>query len=178
MLAACAVWVAGCGSSGPAVKTSKTGARSGIETITGQLAGKAAALSKTPPIPLRATGVFKDDGATLNLNGKPGKGSVVLKFTNGWLDVTHFKGTMKQHLDAATCVFTVAVVVPYTVTGGTRAYKGASGHGTAHVSFLATAPRHAGGKRKGKCDGSAKAIPVADSAQVMVLLSGPLKLPG
>ncbi len=87
---------------------------------------------------VHATGVLNDHG-TIDLAGNSDKGTFVLN--QGDVDVVHSKGLNTQHLDAATCVAEMTTAGTYTVIGGTRAYKGARGHGDFKIVFSGTMPR-------------------------------------
>ncbi len=82
-----------------------------------------------------------------------GNKSDTLVFPNGSFKVTH-KGKGKQSVNPKTCLVTISEKAVITLSGGTGAYKGISGKGTAQLSILAIAA-----KSGGKC--SLKKKPVA-----------------
>lgn len=51
-------------------------------------------------------------------------------FPKGNLDITHQKTSGSQHFDKANCTGRITEQGIYKVTGGTKAYANASGHGT------------------------------------------------
>jgi hypothetical protein len=95
-----------------------------------------------------ATGVFTAGGVDHS-----GSGNVdTLVFPTGSFKLTH-KGTLTQKLNPKTCLFTASEHATITLSGGTRAYKGISGSGTAQLSILAIA-----GKSAGKCAMTVKPV--------------------
>jgi hypothetical protein len=121
---------------------------SGSETF----AGTSASLT-TDTVRIHATGLLSDHG-TIDLAGTSDKGTFVLK--KGDVDVVHSKGLSIQHLDTGTCVDQMTTAGTYNVTGGTRSYKGARGHGDFKIVFSGTLP-----KADGACANPASAQPVS-----------------
>jgi hypothetical protein len=102
-------------------------------------------------IPLTAHGVSADHGSiTLAGNGSHG----VIKLAKGNVDVEHSSGNAgSPSVDKANCTATDVTAGTYEVTGGTGAYKGATGSGHFTVTFTESAMTH------GKCDPSALSSP-------------------
>ena len=68
-----------------------------------------------------------------------------LVFPNGSFKMTH-TGKARQTFNPKTCLLTISEKAVITLSGGTGAYKGISGKGTAQASILAI-----GAKSMGKC---------------------------
>jgi hypothetical protein len=68
-----------------------------------------------------------------------------LVFPNGSFKMTH-TGKARQTFNPKTCLLTISEKAVITLSGGTGAYKGISGKGTAQASILAI-----GAKSSGKC---------------------------
>ncbi len=68
-----------------------------------------------------------------------------LVFPNGSFKLTH-TGKARQTFNPKTCLLTISEKAVITLSGGTGAYKGISGKGTAQASILAI-----GAKSGGKC---------------------------
>ena len=68
-----------------------------------------------------------------------------LVFANGSFKMTH-TGKARQTFNPKTCLVTISEKAVITLSGGTGAYKGISGKGTAQASILAI-----GAKSGGKC---------------------------
>jgi hypothetical protein len=96
-----------------------------------------------------------------------GNNTDTFKFANGSFKVKHSAGKGTQNFNPKTCLAQIAEHGTYTISGGTGAYKGISGHGTYHFSILGIAK-----KVKGKC--SQTANPVA--SQQIIQASGPVTL--
>lgn len=110
-----------------------------------------------------ATGVFTAGGVDMT-----GRTVDTLKFPRGTFKVNHGATSGKQTLNPKTCLFTVSETATYTISGGTGAYAGISGQGTAKISILAVASRNS----KGQC--SQTLTPVA--WQQVIEGSGPIHL--
>ena len=110
-----------------------------------------------------ATGVFTAGGTDT-----PGRAVDTLKFPGGTFKVNHGAAQGKQTLNPQTCLFTATETGTYTISGGTGAYTGISGQGTAKISILAVAARNP----KGQC--SQTLTPVA--WQQVIQGSGPIHL--
>jgi hypothetical protein len=99
-----------------------------------------------------------------------GKGNTdTVQFANGTFKLVHKMTGGTQHINPATCQFTVTATATYKLSGGTGAYKGISGSGSAKVSVLGIGARNS----KGKC--SKTMPPVAQ--QQLIQASGPASLP-
>lgn len=131
-------------------------AASGIEQF--QLMN-ASPTSSTPSI--IAHGVFTAGG--VDHQGKLDR----VVFPNGTFTITHKKGTGTSHFNKKTCLMTISQTGTYTLSGGTGAYAGISGHGTYRLSILAV-----GARSGGTC--SETAPPVA--FQQLIRASGPVHL--
>jgi hypothetical protein len=110
-----------------------------------------------------ATGVFTAGGVD-----HPGRTTDTLVFPTGSFKVTHSKPTGTQTLNPKTCLLTATQTGTYTISGGTGAYSGISGHGTYQATILAVAARTA----QGKC--STTLAPAA--WQQVIKASGPVHL--
>jgi hypothetical protein len=153
---AAALALAGCGSSAPAPAESPGAgpARTGTQAFAGSLAGRAA-LASSPAIPVRLSGLV-NTSATVHLGGIR-ENPVTFATPRGNLTVRHTLGTESQKLlSAATCQFAFGQHSQYTVLGGrsTGAFRGASGSGTAVITFTGTLP-----EKNGRCDTSTGARP-------------------
>jgi hypothetical protein len=90
-------------------------------------------------------------------------------------DVLHLKygrSMFTQFQEASSCNGSYANRMPYTITGGTGAYAGASGHGAAEIEFVGTFQ-----KVNGKCDFGGQAKPITGSARLSYGAHGPVTLP-
>ena len=92
-----------------------------------------------------------------------------LQFANGTFKLTHKMTGGTQHINPATCLFTFTGTATYKLSGGTGAYQGISGSGSAKLSLLGITARNS----KGKC--SPSLAPVAQ--QELIQASGPATLP-
>jgi len=146
----------------------------GGQTLT---AAQAAQNNFVPTVSLTASGAFSDtghltlkQGSGANGNG-PGHGTVVL--SKGNLDVTHGSSSPanpQPHLVSG-CTFVVTQTTPYTITGGTGSYSGATGSGTATVTFDFTVPKLA----NGQCNTSNNVVPTGGSVKFSA--TGPVSVP-
>ena len=109
-----------------------------------------------------ARGVFTAGGVAHN-----GSKAGTVVFPKGTFKIAHSKGTGTQNFNPKTCLLTVSEKGTYTLSGGTGAYAGISGHGSYQLSILAVAARSGG-----KC---AKTAPPAAYQQV-IRASGPVHL--
>jgi len=100
-----------------------------------------------------------------------GSGNVdTVTFANGTFKITHkLSGRGTQHFNPVTCQYVVTQNATYKLSGGTGAYKGISGSGTAKLSILGIGARNS----KGKC--SQTKAPVAQHQ--LINASGPASLP-
>jgi hypothetical protein len=124
---------AACAALTTAATAACSGSPGGPETFTGTSTSL-----NSDTVRIHATGVLTDHG-TIDLAGTSDKGTFVLK--QGDLDVVHSRGVNTEHVDAATCAAEMTTIGTYNVTGGTRTYKGARGHGAFKIVFSGTLPR-------------------------------------
>ena len=150
----CGALVAACGSSGTAHSSAsssphKTATPAAAVAISGSLASPTGA---APVVQVKAAGAVTASG-TVTLkrcaltNHYRCTDGTDITLTDGSLHMRYGKSTFTQYQDARTCGGSYANVMPYTVTGGSGAYAGASGHGTAEIEFTATFS-----KVNGACD--------------------------
>ena len=171
VLAAAGLAAAGCSQSAPAT-TAALGARaSGTDqqTLSGSLTGRAA-LTNSPAIPLRLTGAV-NTSAMVHLSAAR-QNPVTFATPRGNLTVRHAQGTGSEKLlSTKTCRFAFGERYQYTVLGGrsTGAFQGATGTGTAVITFSGTLPR-----KDGRCDTSSSAQPSAAGLRVSFAAHGPL----
>jgi len=95
-----------------------------------------------------------------------------LAFGHDVLPLRYGRSTFTQFQEASSCNGSYANRMPYTITGGTGAYAGASGHGTAEIEFVGTFH-----KVNGKCDFAGQAKPITGSARLSYGAHGPVTLP-
>lgn len=128
----------------------------GPEVLSGSVQGQAA-LANAPHIPLTLQGVVptSDPGFVLG-HSHSTTHTVQTKAGNLVVQRTG-KPTKSQALDKATCRVTFAQDLTFTVLGSqsTGSFAGASGPGSAQISFSAILPRYTSGPKKGQCDTSA-----------------------
>jgi hypothetical protein len=183
---------AGCGSSGgsggsagPGDRASATASkqasggpkappgRSGTEALAGTLDSPP---GTAPVVPFKATGLFTATG-TVTLkrcslsNHYRCAASSDLAVGHDTLHLTYGQSTFTQFQQASSCNGSYATRMPYTITGGTGAYRGASGHGTAEITFAGTFR-----KVNGKCDFAGQAKPITGSARLSYGAHGPVTL--
>jgi hypothetical protein len=146
---------------------------SGTEHGYGKITGAAAVanvstFSVTYTGPVATTGTFNTSGPN------PAKGQThtfATKAGDLTLQVSGTPGNVQKSIGpASSCGFEFGTTVPYTVTGGTGKFAGATGHGTVVVTFTADLPKLA----NGKCNTSKSAQPIASTAVGVFSLSGPL----
>jgi hypothetical protein len=181
--------VAGCGSSGapasqarasasagsrsPRASVSASSGRSGAEALAGTLNSPP---GTAPIVTFKATGLFTATGTvTLKRCGLSNHYRCITgpDLTVG-PDVLHLKygkSTFTQFQEASSCNGSYANQMPYTITGGTGTYAGASGHGTAEIEFVGTFH-----KVNGACDFAGSAKPVTGSARLSYGAHGPVTL--
>ena len=172
------ILVAACGSSGTAHSSAnpsphKTVTPAAAEAISGSLASPTGA---APVVQVKAAGAVTASG-TVTLkrcaltNHYRCTDGTDITLTDGSLHIQYGKSTFTQYQDARTCGGSYANVMPYTITGGSGAYAGASGHGTAEIEFTATFS-----KVNGACDFSGAAKPEAGTAHLSFTADGPVTL--
>ncbi len=171
------VLVAACGSSGtahssasPSPHKTATGA---AEAISGSLASPTGA---APVVQVKAAGAGTASGTvTLKRCALTSHyrctDSPDITLSGGSLHIQYGKSTFTQFQDASTCGGSYANVMPYTITGGSGAYAGASGHGTAEIEFTATFS-----KVNGACDFAGAAKPEVGTAHLSFTADGPVTL--
>jgi hypothetical protein len=79
-----------------------------------------------------AYGVFNASG----IDQPVSRSQDIFTFPDGSFTVTHKPTSTQQHFSKATCSATVVQQGNYTLSGGTDAYEGISGHGTFTVHVL------------------------------------------
>jgi hypothetical protein len=127
-------------------------------------------LVSTSPTSPNAALIAYGSAFTASGTDHQGKGNVDnVTFANGTFKITHKMTGGTQHFNPATCQFTVAATATYKLSGGTGAYKGLSGSGTAKVSVLGIGARNS----QGKCS---KTLPPVAQQQI-IQASGPATLP-
>jgi hypothetical protein len=97
-----------------------------------------------------ASGVFTGGGVD-----KSGNTTDTAKFANGSFKIHHGGKLkiLKEQVNQKTCLAMFVAKAKFTLGGGTGAYKGISGSGTATISELAIAPRS-----KGQCNPNANPL--------------------
>jgi hypothetical protein len=127
----------------------------GTETFHGHSTSMAVVASDNPVLTIAASGLETDTG-TLSLGGTSPK--AVLHLAKGNLDVTHQVSSPPLKLSKPACTGTETDVTSFIITGGTGAYRGATGHGSATVTFTGVFAR-----ANGACDPAPTASPVSGS---------------
>jgi hypothetical protein len=171
VLAAAGLAAAGCSPGAPATAAALGArtSRTGPQTLSGSLTGRAA-LTNSPAIPLRLTGLV-NTSAMVHLSSAR-QNPVTFATPRGNLAVRHAEGTESQKLlSGETCRFAFGQRYRYTVLGrrSTGAFRGATGSGTAVITFTGTLP-----KKGGRCDTSSSAQPSASGLRVSFVAYGPL----
>jgi hypothetical protein len=131
------------------------------------------ASSLNPVYAATASGVFSASGTFPGIGD--GRDRSMARFSDGTFIVTHLAKDQKttvQQVDSRTCAMIVDQTGPYTIGGGTGAYRGITGYGTDTADFTGTLPR-----RNGKCDTSPTAIPVKGTAHAVIVARGAILLP-
>jgi hypothetical protein len=97
-----------------------------------------------------ASGVFTAGGVD-----HQGNSTDTAKFANGSFKIHHGGGVkvVKEQINSKTCLGVAIIKVKFTLGGGTGAYKGLSGSGTATINDLAIFQRS-----KGRCNPNANAV--------------------
>jgi hypothetical protein len=132
-------------------------ARTGPETVSGAVYGKAA-LANVVSIPVALTGLVKTSGFLgVNNNSNARTHTVTTKAGNLVVRATN-KPTQRQSLNPTTCRAIFIIDGTFKVLGAesTGAFTGASGPGAFQVRFGATLPRYASGVHKGQCNSNAQ----------------------
>lgn len=177
--------VAGCGSSGtgsgqaspstrpPSASKSASSGRTGAEALAGVLDSPP---GTAPKVTFKATGLFTATGVvTLKRCGLSNHYRCIadpdLTFGSDVLHVKYGKSSFTELQVGSNCSGSYANRMPYTITGGTGRYAGASGHGNAEIEFVATFS-----KVNGQCDFAGSAKPVTGSARLAYGASGPVTL--
>jgi hypothetical protein len=174
------VLVAACGSSGTAHGSAgagpgphKTAASAAAVAISGSLASPAGA---APVVQVKTAGAVTASG-TVTLrrcaltNHYRCTDGTDITLSDGSLHMRYGESSFTQNQDGSTCAGSYANVMPYTITGGSGAYAGASGHGSAEIEFTATFPKVNGG-----CDFAGAGSPEAGTAHLSFTASGPVTL--
>jgi hypothetical protein len=160
---------AGCGGSANGAAAQK----SGTETISGTLKGKAA-MASNPVFQLTFRGPVNTT-ASFPIGNAPKKGQPhTFKTAAGnFVIMTGTSSTTQKLLSTSTCRFEFSTTVPYTVSGSqsTGQFAGATGSGRAVVQFLGDLP-----KVNGKCNTSSTAVPTVSTVVSTFKAAGPLTL--
>jgi hypothetical protein len=185
--------VAGCGSSGSSgggqasASTSSGSQRPSAGASSPARPGRSAAEAmagtlNSPPgtapvVTFKATGLFSATGTvTLKRCSLSSHYRCIadpdLALGHDVLHLRYGRSTFTQFQEASSCNGSYANRMPYTITGGTGAYAGASGHGTAEIEFVGTFH-----KVNGKCDFAGQAKPITGSARLSYGAHGPVTLP-
>lgn len=88
--------------------------------------------------PISATGPIHALGKDVPVDDNHDK----FVFPKGTLLVTHHRTSGTQHFDKVTCTAQITEQGTYTITGGTKAYAGATGRGTYSLSGIFIACRN------------------------------------
>ncbi|HTP15580.1 MAG TPA: hypothetical protein VMK13_07055 [Streptosporangiaceae bacterium] len=177
LLIASGAFLAACSSAGapqPGSAPHKAVVLSGTEAISGSDMHPPA--KGTAVVPVKVTGVFATNG-TITLDrcsllthyrciDKP-----AINFAGGSLHIDYQKAVSTAHVNTATCAASYTNTAPYTVTGGSGVYAGATGHGVATITFTAIFP-----KVNGQCDTAGNAGPVKGTGRLQFLAHGPVFL--
>jgi hypothetical protein len=115
------------------------------------------------PTSIIARGVFTAGGVD-----HPGSTVDTAVFPDGTFKITHSNGTGTPRFNPRTCLGVIALNGTYTLSGGTGAYAGISGHGIYRLSITEVAARNSAGQ----C--SNKLPPVA--FQQIIRAQGPVSL--
>jgi hypothetical protein len=129
-----------------------------------------------PKVTFKATGLFTATGVvTLKRCGLSNHYRCIadpdLAFGASVLHVRYGKSSFTELQVGSNCNGSYANQMPYTITGGTGPYAGASGHGIAEIEFTGTFS-----KVNGACDFAGSAKPVKGSARLAYGASGPVTL--
>jgi len=122
------------------------------------------------------TGAIGDHGQALTIN-KDGKANA----NGNYVKVTLRQGTFELNStalnakanktqptgNAATCSGSLAVTGPISIFGGTGLYAGIGGTLTVTVTFAFEGPRYTSGAKKGQCNESNSAEPVAQYSSIV-----------
>jgi hypothetical protein len=132
-------------------------------------------LSNSPTSPIVVTGAIGDYGKSTS-HTKAGKADsngnyVTISLQKGSFQVNSVALNEKANkaqptLNSSTCSAYLSVSGPVTVSAGTGAYQGISGTITITESFAFVGPRFASGAKKGQCDQSNSAKPLAQYGQL------------
>jgi hypothetical protein len=129
-----------------------------------------------PVVTFKATGLFSATGTvTLKRCSLSNHYRCIadpdLAFGHDVLHLKYGQSTFTQFQEASSCNGSYANRMPYTITGGTGAYAGASGHGTAEIEFVGTFH-----KVNGTCEFAGQAKPITGSARLSYGAHGPVTL--
>jgi hypothetical protein len=115
-------------------------------------------------------GAIGDYGTTTPLN-KRGIGEAVLKKGTFEVDLEKVVAASNSAAptleNAATCSLVFSFAGPVTITHGTGLYKGISGTATITETFAGIGPLYRSGAKKGRCDMSANAAPIAQWGSII-----------
>jgi hypothetical protein len=125
--------------------------------------------------PIVITGAIGDHGQTTSMdkNGKPNaKGNYVrITLTRGTFEINSTALNAKTAkaqptVNKATCSYQFTGMGPVTLFNGTGLYKGISGTVNITITFAGGGPLYNTGKRKGECNLSNNAQPVAQYSSI------------
>jgi hypothetical protein len=127
--------------------TGATGARTATEriTLTGTSAGTASS-----PIRVLATGPIKGVGTARIKSGPNHTEPTTLRLPNGTVHAIAIQTSQTVHLNRQKCTATNDSRGTLTITGGTRAFRGARGHLTYHTHAFLVGARSPSGACLGK----------------------------
>jgi hypothetical protein len=163
------------------IVTALTGIVANVASATGTPSGGPIQLIATagsnPVGTIVVAGAIGDYGKTLSMtkSGKPDSNGNYVKITlqkgTFEVNVTAFnKATAKAPAtisDTATCSFAFIGSGPVTLFNGTGLYKGISGTLTITINFIGYGPLYTSGTKKGECNTSQNAQPLAQKGWIM-----------
>jgi hypothetical protein len=115
------------------------------------------------PLSIIARGVFTAGGVN-----HPGNRVDTAVFPDGTFKITHSNGTGTPRFNPRTCLAVFALNGTYTLSGGTGAYAGITGHGIYRLSITEVAARNSAGQCSNK-------LPPAAFQQI-IRAQGPVSL--
>jgi hypothetical protein len=164
-----------------AIVTALTVMPAGVATAGGTPSGGPIQLIATagsnPLGTIVVAGAIGDYGKTLSMtkSGKPDSNGNYVRITlqkgTFEVDATAFNKTTAKAPptinDKATCSFAFAGSGPVTLFNGTGLYKGISGTLTITINYIGYGPLYTSGAKKGKCNASPTAQPLAAKGWIM-----------
>jgi hypothetical protein len=104
-----------------------------------------ATVANNAPTSIIARGTFTAGGVD-----HPGNTVDTVVFPDGTFKITHSNGTGTPRFNPRTCLGVFALNGTYTLSGGTGAYAGITGHGIYRLSITEVAARNSAGKCSNK----------------------------